>query len=502
MRTTAREFNRGSSYTERKLTFADGATVRAYLDGPSYYLDPNEIINGRYGHYSGWIDLRKPADLEFNWLSRVATIRFTNSTIQFREIAPKQKVVNAQTELGRIEFEWERLVSSVVAKAPKNSPKSEWLVKLADGTGLAAESLGDYDHNDHLLLDGHRASSISWNNADFIDPPQGGSGSAKVRFRDGTEHDVQVGEIRAYCVFGAVDFPLNRAALLSIGRTSGGSAPPQSAPKQSLTLKDGSELRGIPHFYGVVETTVYDVMDCSGCAGTILHLVNIDVPLGVWLTTFDSLDLTVADGSVMLRALGINMPVKSNTKLNSRWSFQTSYGNVDVEFSDIASVNSHSPVEIGAFRNSVWNLPRKVSLTLKDGSKSELTCGVIQFARYPDRIYSGTTYLQELGAYHWHVEDKIMVKTESGLVDVDLDKATTIKLGGDWPSWEIEVSGGKSGSALRGSVVPAEVGSPSIGGVFSWDEDREGFWFRSLTGSAFLFVPASKIADITVRRGQ
>lgn len=166
----------------------------------------------------------------------------------------------------------------------------------------------------------------------------------------------------------------------------------------------------------------------------------------------------------------------------------TLYGVMAIPLSDIRDVEPlHRPKK---------TRERRVSITYKDGKRQAFDCSDVEFVRYPDKIYDGTTYRAVLGAWYWYRSNSIDVKTEDSTVNVWLEQVNDVRLSGKYPSWNISVTASRSGARLAGTVVPGPVGSPTQTGIASWDKSREGFWFDAPGEESFLFVPAASISEV------
>jgi hypothetical protein len=201
------------------------------------------------------------------------------------------------------------------------------------------------------------------------------------------------------------------------------------------------------------------------------------------------MDLAMSETGLSVKALGHRYPVMQAGH-EYRLTIETLYGKFRLAAKEVKSIQ---PIRMAASRGNGLS----VSVVLRDGKKEKILCSRIQFVRYPDRIWSGTMYNPDLGAWFWRQYDSITVKSGDSTTDVQLSRVKKFKFSGSYPSWDVELEGAKTGAVLRGQMTPAEVAAQSPG-VSSWDKEKEGFWFWSPGGQAFLFVPISRIVEINV----
>ena len=471
-----RSFDRDYYKEMAKLRFGSGETSIVYL-APS-----DLVISGKYKQLKVQIDPGK-ASMEFDWpRGMVRAHAPSGQTEEFVETSTPAAMPRVHTDLGMITFAWQRLVASELVQKNSESFERKWAVQLADGTEVAASDLHvphRYSARPDCLLDG-RKTEVFWDNVEAITPAEQDS-SAKVTFSDRTEHSVLTDGFVVNWTFGTLDLPLNRATVSRIS-WAGPKREKLPGPRQRLRLADGTELAGgVSKIHQATVTTAEPM---------VLHLVEFDVPLGTWLAEADTLDLTVSDGRVTVNGLGLAMLAKDGA-LKSGLEIKTAYGEMEVDHADIRAIQAVRPQTADKPR-------RRVSMTLRNGDKHELMCATVEFVRYPDRLYSGTRYNQELGAWFWRRSDKIAVRTAESTIDVELGKVRVLKLSGDYPSWDVELTSAKSGTVLTGKIVAGEVADQkkNWGGVASWDKAREGFWFASPGSRSFLFVPAAAVAEI------
>ncbi|HUV35713.1 MAG TPA: hypothetical protein VMX58_02110 [Patescibacteria group bacterium] len=476
-------FSRDYYEFKARLKFRGGATRIVYLS------ENDLALTVKYKDMSAELWPSR-AYLVFDWARRVVRASAQNCPPVDAVITRlPEEPAGARTDLGELSFAWSAVAESRPVDGRTGLFDGACSVRLSDGTALKISIISHMcsDWSSHggqcLRLNGRAAEEIFWQAVAKIRmTPNASTGT--VSFRDGKEGTLSADLLRADWALGSIEIPFSGASFSEVVCTgSAANTRSDETHTHSIRLTDGQEWIGILEgMDGFPQTT----------APGVLHLLGLPVPLGTWLAESDVLDLATSGSQLFVKALGQSYPV-SGADLEQTLELKIPYGRFRVATKEVESIRPIRNVASGAHEFSV-------TVVLRAGGEHVLSCEKIQFVRYPDRIWSGTMYNQDLGAWFWRQYDAITVGSESSTTDVQLSRVKQLKISGTYPSWNVEVVGSKTGAVMKGHIMPAEVAAQSPG-VSSWDGDNEGFWFWSSEGRAFLFIPIATIAEINVSPG-
>jgi hypothetical protein len=442
------------------------------------------------------------AGFEFDWVKGLIKAHLPDGSMIEFAVASTLGRSSAFSDYGIISFSLAELVASSPVSRETGPFHSLGTVRLPDGTTVSVGGLHDEggtgwdaggaareagDLGDGSLpderLDG-RDAFVFWENADTI-TPSGIEGVADVRFQDGTTHKVENSRgLRAECAFGLLLLPLDRRAIARVELTG----PRKSfEPRHRVVMADGTEALGsvstieLPSWnrWSTLPNHPFGVDDW-------VRFREFDVPLGIWLTdVVNTMDITVSDARLIVHGLGIAMP--SNEATSGAYAylrFTSPSARLKLPLADVRSVRRVAPPVPGKER---------VSLTLRNGGTSELACDAVKYVSYyflGEGLREGDPYNANLflGERLWTVLDRISVRTAELDTWRQLENVRALRLSGEYPSLDVEVTSEDKATVLAGKLVLQDA--------------RVGFWFEEpgSAGRANLFVPAGTIAKIEIRR--
>jgi hypothetical protein len=426
----------------------------------------------------------KLVHLQFDWEKNAVRVSAPDEPdVDLLVAEPQNSQARASTDLGEISFNWRHLIGSQPPATGTASPARDCTIHLSDGRSYRIERISHPGSS--LKLDGWPVQEIFWKETAELRPPKKGAVAGSITFRDGKVASIAAETFGLDWFVGWLDVPFSAQNFSEIACVKGKSAPPAaSAMPQRIRFVSGEEMAAsINTLNGFPDTT----------APGVLHLVMLPIPPGAWLAEANALQMTRENGRLVVKGLGQTYPVSTGGPSETA-AMTTAYARYSIPLNEIVSTEPVDTKTVPAEYLSI-------AVTLRTGAVYRFPCTRVQFVRYPDRIWNGTMYNPDLGAWYWRQMDSLAVGNEDGVTNVQLDRVKHLSVSGHYPRWDVEVEGNKGGPILKGQIVPEPVAAQSPG-VSTWNEDREGFWFWSPGGRAFLFVPINKISELAVASGR
>jgi hypothetical protein len=489
-------FSREHYNNKIKIAFQDGATITAYaakgdLQLPAKFRGNNAKVFPSKAH------------LVFDWAaSRVKASSGTNTPVTMELIPPptgrlrgngdlerKKREQSCWTDIGEISFNWNGVAEMQPMDDGSKPFAGEYTCVVGDGTSIAIASIEDtysdfewtYQKAHPRKINGHEVRKIFWENVSQIRMGEQ-AGVATCVFSDGKECLVSADMLRAEWNFGTIDIPFSSRGFSRITRNQPATATAsRKAFSHHVRFQSGDTWDAT-----LLEVGAFSASTAPG----VLHLVEIPVAHGLLLTEKANLALTIAEKKMQVRGLSKTYPVLA-ADLDKKAGLATLYGEFEFDFNSIAVLEPINPPATNAGTKSV-------AVTFRDGTKMIIACSNMEFVRYPDRIYNGTYYNVELGAWFWRRYDKITVVTPDATTDVEFDRIKMLSISGSSPTWGVELEGAKSGARLKGNLKPEEAAKQSPG-VASWNTEKDGFWFSHPRKAEFLFLRIKDVAELDIR---
>lgn len=480
-----------------KLTFQDGNTIIVYnseneLGLPVKFKDNKaEVFPSKAHLVFDWSKSTVKASIGSTPAIELTLIELPQRANRFRNnfnTGLENGDIRCNTDLGKIYFNWNSVSEAQAVEGSSEPFVGQYTCLLSDGTKLAISNIqdtySDFDWNYQKAhprkINNQEVEKIFWNNISQIRMSETENVGSCV-FSDGKECKISADVLRAEWDYGGIDIPFSSRGFTTITRNQSAKNVEQSkAFSHHLKFQSGETWDvNLTQIYGFSATT----------AEGVLHLVELPVAHGLWLTEKEYLGFAISENKMQVSGLSETYTVIS-PDFDKKVDVNTLYGSSEILLKSITSIEPIVPQTHDAGRKSV-------AITFNDGTKQTVQCSKVQFVRYPNRIYNGTYYNVDLGAWFWRQYDSITVSTQDSTTEVQLDRIKTIKVSGVSPSWNIEIEGTKTGAKLSGQLKPKPAATQSPG-VASWDTDRDGFWFWSSRRGSFLFLRIKDIAEIYI----
>lgn len=167
----------------------------------------------------------------------------------------------------------------------------------------------------------------------------------------------------------------------------------------------------------------------------------------------------------------------------------------------IERLSEYSPQVSPSQSGSMKTQSVKYRISVRDKAGKEFTdeASKIEFARYPDRGWSGY-YSKSNYPFQWNLDGTLyFVKESDDRIDVEFDKIKTIEISDYSDSSRNATLTSIQGTQIKGTIYPGDV-SKSNSGISKWDSQKEGLLCKLINGS-YVYVPFRKGMIIEIQHG-